>query len=80
MKLDSNLASTSIQNSEFERTIRILEKDLETKKRTIADLNEQLSDTRLELEMKSKQHQDMSQWLQILSSNLTNKLSGTQSN
>ena len=76
MKLDSNFTSTNIQNFEFERSIKMLEKELDTKKKTISELSDQLSETKLELEMKTKQHSDMSQWLQILSSNLTNKLSG----
>ena len=54
MKIDSNFTSTNIQNSEFERSIKMLEKELETKKRTISELNDQLSDTKLELEMKTK--------------------------
>ncbi len=56
MKLDSNFTSTNIQNFEFERSIKMLEKELDTKKKTISELSDQLSETKLELEMKTKQH------------------------
>eukprot|EP00347_Sterkiella_histriomuscorum_P000521 403375531 len=66
--------TSSILDTEYQKTISMLEDQLRIKDKTISDLNFNVQEAKLEIELKSNQNADLQKWLSLMTQSLQQQL------